>query len=49
MGCSPWGHRELDTTECLTLSLSQFVLANLLFAIRNNHVLSVILDFYLCL
>ena len=22
-GCSPWGHKELDTTKRLTLSLSQ--------------------------
>ena len=26
MGYSPWGHRELDTTERLTLSLSFFTL-----------------------
>ena len=26
MGCSPWGHKESDKTECLTLGASQVVL-----------------------
>ena len=25
VGCSPWGHRELDSTERLTLSLSSSI------------------------
>ena len=34
MGSSPWGHKELDTTEQLTLSLAS-VLCFLFLAVRH--------------
>ena len=35
MGYSPWGHKESDTTDGLTLSLFTSVLRQLLF--QENH------------
>ena len=36
MGCSPWGHKESDTTEKLTLSLSVVLLTDA-FTLESAH------------
>ena len=36
-GYSPWGHKELDTTECLTLSLFHSLLENKLHIFRIHR------------
>ena len=35
MGYSPWGHKELDMTEQLTLSLTSFKLLNLCLSVKE--------------